>query len=746
VLPRLILFVFLSLPTLASAQTRQVEPYLQLATPTSIDVMWESDAEADALVEYGLTDALGLDVAATTFGSNGDHWHHHAELTGLAPATRYHYRVLNGSAASELRDFVTPAEASAEADLRIVAMSDMQNDWTNPNVFEEVVNEGVIGFTTAEWSDDLAGELSAVVIPGDLVDNGLDYAQWSETFFEPGENLFGRVPVYPVPGNHELDSGYFFDYFALPGNEHWWTHDLGNVRIVGLDSNGAYRTDEQLEFLDAALTDACAEASIDFVFAQLHHPHKSELWLAGETGWTGDVIERLEAFSTSCEKPSLHFFGHTHGYSRGQSRDHRHLMVNVATAGGNIDYWDEYAQADYDEYVVSQDEWGFVMMEVQAGADPSFRLRRVSRGNENLARDNEVRDDLVVRSHNEGPGTPVALGPAEGDTVDGDVVLVASAYGDPDGDLHGGSQWQVADGCDDWAAPVADVWKQHRNEYGGVDLQAGDDLTDHVLGGLAPGRTLCWRVRYRDRGLSWSEWSEGAEFRTAGDPLTDNLLSNPGAEDGLTGWTIVEGTLESVAAGECDSVEPHTGDRFFVVGGVCADEAEIASAVQRVDLTDYAEAIDDGRADARLSGWFRDFSGDDLPEVEGIAVDEGGAEIARTERFGAASATWVELADTLALPVGTRALDFVLHGTRSAGSDNDSYLDDLALRLAIVPLPGDDDDSAGDDDDAVGDDDDSAGEVDGCGCATDAGSGRAGDVAGLAVLLALVRRRRTETV
>ena len=47
-------------------------------------------------------------------------------------------------------------------------------------------------------------------------------------------------------------------------------------------------------------------------------------------------FERLEAFSADCGRPGLLLFGHTHGYSRGQSLEHRHAAVNVATAGGAI--------------------------------------------------------------------------------------------------------------------------------------------------------------------------------------------------------------------------------------------------------------------------------------------------------------------------------------------------------------------------------------------------------------------------
>jgi len=762
-----IVLALLALSGAARAHEIVVEPYLQNASPDSIHVMWETDGGEETVVEWGATDALGQTTSGDAFTGFGASRHHHVELTGLSPATRYHYRVVTGDAVSAIYDFVTPAEQSAEAPFRVAAVSDSQRDGGNPDVFASVVSDGIIGFVSDQFGPDLPAELALLMVAGDLVNNGWSYDEYADHFFTPAAPLLRHVPSYPVAGNHENDASYYFDYFELPPGgmaEHWWAKDVGNVRLIGLDSNSAYRTAAQLLWLDTVLDDACTDAGIDFVFAQLHHPHESELWIAGNTAWTGDVIVQLEAFSESCGKPSLHFFGHTHGYSRGQTRDHRHLMVNVATGGGNIDYWGEFAQQDYAEYVVSQDEWGFVIVEVEAGGDPSFRLRRVSRGNENLARDNEVRDDLTIRRFGAPPATPQALSPAGGEEADPDaVLLVSSLYSHPDGVEHGASQWQVSLDCADWSAPLVDVWTQHRNEYGGVDLQAGDDLGDELIAGLEPQADLCWRVRYRDQGLQWSDWSATASFVTVGPDLTDNLLLNPGAEEGVDHWTVTEGTLESLTAGECEGTSPHSGDRYFAVGGLCADESDHAAAVQRVDVSEHAEAIDAGRVTARFGGWFGDWGGDDLPEAWIAAISGAGETMATSERIGVAATGWSPLDDELFLPIETRAVDFVIEGTRNAGTDNDSYLDDLELRLAIEPLPGDDDDSAGDDDDsatsddddvvddddsAVADDDDAAddddsgsGESEGCADCAGQLAGGEPSVGLLLLLLAVLLRR-----
>ncbi len=700
-----ILLLLLLLPSLAVAQELRVEPYLQVVTPTSATVRWETDSGEESTVEWGSDSTLGTATVGNWWASATGTSLHEVQLTGLTPGSKAWYRIVSGALTAGPYDFVTPALPEAEAPVRLVAVSDMQRDSGNPTVFEEIIQQGVIPFTAAELGPDLPSEVSAVIVPGDLVDNGWSYGQFAEQFFEPAAPLLRHVPVYPVPGNHEADTPFFFDYFTLPDNgsdEHWWFHDIGNVRVVGLDSNFGYTNKEQLDWLEATLDSTCQNDDIDFVFAQMHHPFKSELWLPGENLWSGSVVERMEAFTTECGKPSIHFFGHTHGYSRGQSRDHQHLWVNVATAGGNIDYWGEYAQRDYDEFVVSQDEWGFVLMEVEAGDAPQFRLRRVSHGNEDLARDNEVRDDLTVRRFNQPPATPEALSPSADEPVPPDeLLLVASSFSDPDGDSHQGSHFQVAS-CGDFENPVTETWVQDRNEYGGQDIATGE-LTDALVEGLLPETGYCWRLRYRDEGLTWSDWSPEQLFTTGASQFTANLLTNPGAEKGIEGWTPLFGPIESLAEGECDGLAPRSGERYFAVGGMCEDSVSVAEATQSRGLALWAGPIDAGRAAVRLRGWLSDWGGDDEPAMGLRIYDENDVVLAERDPIGVLSTDWTLVEIELDLPEGARRVEVRLIGTHESGDDSDCYFDDLELVLRFVdPEPEDDDDDSADDDPDAG--------------------------------------------
>jgi len=713
----------LLLPSLAHAGF-VVEPYLQRASETEISILWESD-DGDAELTWGTTEVADTPADDVAWASAGGGTMHAVRLTGLTPGARAWYRVRAGATELGPFDFIAPEPGPT----RIVAMSDMQQDGSRPDQFRSVIDDGVL-----PWLDGDATTADLVLIAGDLVDNGWSYSQWADTFFAPAAPLMRHVPTYPVPGNHEANTPYFFDYFELPTNgtdEHWWHFDHSNVRVIGLDSNTGFVGETQLTWLQGVLEETCADDAIDFVFAELHHPYLSELWLPGENAWTGQVVRRIEQFSTDCGKPSIHFFGHTHGYSRGNSRDDQHLWVNVATAGGRIDRWGEYPQADYTEFVTTQDEYGFVVVDVDDGDEPWFRLRRVTRGDAEIVRDNDVTDDITIRAGNAPPTTPSALAPAGDDAPAPDgLTLVASAFADPDGDGQSAAHWQVSADCSAWDALAFDRWWQDRNEYFDEDRQAGDDLSDAFVDSLEPVTAYCWRVRYRDAGLVWSPWSEPTAFTTGTSVWTSNLLENPGAEQDLDEWTVLEGTVESVESNECAGGTAYEGQRYFAVGGICENESDFGLAEQRQDLTLWIPTIDDGRATARLQGYLSDYGGDDEPGLLLEALDANGAVVASVGPVTSLSPSWVAVDEELPLPVGTRSLRVQLQGTRNDGSDNDSYIDAVSLKLRLDPV------GAGDDDDST-DPPDPTNPASNC-----AGCGAGGNL-GWLLLLPLGLRRRT---
>lgn len=678
------LLSFLSFSSIVLAQTFIVEPYLQDATPHSITVMWETYNGNESVVYWGETETdLSNVVNGTVTATDNGSVMHQVEITGLERFTPYYYTANSNGISSEVQRFKTPPFASDDEDFRFVAMSDMQQSGNDPYVYDEIIHDGVLDYLAENFSGVSSEDLALVLIPGDLVVTGTNYGQWQDQFFTPSTDLFGEVPVYPVLGNHEINTPYYFQYFKLPENgtpgyeERWWWKDYGNVRFIGLDSNPPFDIVEQLDWMEGVLNDVAAADSIDFVFAQLHHPHKSELWTPGESDFTGDVIELLETFTEESGKPSVHFFGHTHGYSRGQSRDHKHLWINVATAGGAIDYWGEWPQFDYEEFQVSTDDWGFVVVDVEAGDNPSFTVKRLSRGDNYVDLDNELTDQITITLSDYQVNTPTPLFPVDITVAPECVILSASEF-EIEG-MHGETHWQVSTSMD-FNETVAEVYERFENIYFDEDTQAGESLIDEHVSELAANSTFYWRVRYRDKELNWSDWSDAVEFSTGESSFSANLLLNPGSEDQLNNWTIDEGICESILNDECNGTTPFEGSRYFAVGGLC-DESEVGRMHQTVDVSMYTDSIDLGNMMVAYGAMMSDWSGDDIPEMKLYFQTQGGITIDETEYISGPFVNWTEVSNTVDIPVLTRQIKCELKGTRNAGTDNDSYFDNVFVKV-----------------------------------------------------------------
>jgi hypothetical protein len=511
-----------------------VGPYLQQTDEHGTWVLWEleGDTELEAKLEWGCSLSLPHRMTAPHRPGPDGTTMFEALIAGLAPDTEYWYRLVTEAGPSEVMNFRTLPERASETSVRFVAMSDMQPPGAGPELdrWKDLVESGVVSLLASEGKD--VASLSAVLIAGDLVDAGGIRDQWANAFFPGVRSLGGHVSLLPVPGNHEYAgaaTSQFFDYFKLPENgaqefaEHFWFKDLSNLRIIGLDSNGSYQNDVQLAWLGDVLDEACKDDHVDFVIAQLHHPYKSELWPDGEISWSGEVASRLDDFATRCDKPALSFFGHTHGYNRGISRDHAHLWLNVASAAGDIDYVGEFANVDYTEMSVVYDEYGFVYGEATAGENPTLRLRYVSRGDGKTSFDNVQRDEVTVRRHNTRPEKPVlpeALG-----TIDPLCpTLPRGTFVDGDGDSFGASRVQLATSCLGLDSPLVDVWWQSQNVWDDVDTMTSMDPERPALPAtLESGKAYCYRVKVRDSAFAWSDWSSPRELTTAreaGEPST----------------------------------------------------------------------------------------------------------------------------------------------------------------------------------------------------------------------------------
>ncbi|MFN0128544.1 MAG: LamG-like jellyroll fold domain-containing protein [Verrucomicrobiales bacterium] len=282
-----------------------VKPYLQAATADSISIMTEVTAPASLSVQYG--PAHPLKLSATTEEAKTIQT---VTVRGLNPHTRYFYRVIARDAAGNL------------------ARSEVATFQTMPGP-DDAWAFGILGDTqrnpkiTRRCADGIfALRPNFLLHCGDVVDDGFAKSQWVFDLFEPCARLFAHVPSFPVIGNHEKNSHWYYDYFHLPEPEYFYTFRCGNAEFFMVDSNKPCAPDsEQYAHLDKAL----ATSTATWKFAAHHHPCFSsdendygDTWKGREDkdfrpgdGNARELIPLYEKHGVD-----IVFAGHIHSYER----------------------------------------------------------------------------------------------------------------------------------------------------------------------------------------------------------------------------------------------------------------------------------------------------------------------------------------------------------------------------------------------------------------------------------------------
>lgn len=278
-------------------------PYLQNVTPDSALICWEADAPHSGAVFYGSTAQYGS-IAPTDRIDKG----HCVRLPDLTAYTPYHYQVW-GEEAPLSPDAAFRTLAGREQDsINFVAWGDNRTNHPIHRQLAGRVREALPDF---------------VISMGDLVESGRRMSDW-DVFFNVERELLANAPLYPVLGNHEQNSSLYFDLFALPGNERWYSFDSGPAHLVGLDVvSSAYKPgSEQYAWLEQDLRETTQPWKIVF----LHYPPYSF------SQYRGGVQEVKEALTPLFEKYGVQLVlsGHNHFYQRNLVNG----VTYIVTGGG----------------------------------------------------------------------------------------------------------------------------------------------------------------------------------------------------------------------------------------------------------------------------------------------------------------------------------------------------------------------------------------------------------------------------
>jgi hypothetical protein len=187
-----------------------------------------------------------------------------------------------------------------------------------------------------------------------------------------------------------------------------------------------------------------------------------------------------------------------------------------------------------------------------------------------------------------------------------------------------------------------------------------------------------------------------------------NLVVNPGAEAGagaadssaqppLPGWTV-ESTFTAVNYGAPAFLTLEDGARLsgganFFAGG---PGGAVAAASQTINVSVAAAEIDAGKVSASLSALIGGYaSQDDSATVSATPLNSSSIGIAPATTLGpvlqadrAGVTNLLPRSTTFAVPAGTRAISVRITATRSAGSYNDGYVDNVNLSFGGAPVAG----------------------------------------------------------
>lgn len=296
-------------------------PMLQDYRKDAMTLFWETGGNlVTHAVDWGRSN-----VAENTFTHietvqiDAAHFVHRAVLAGLAPETRYVYRVRSGDTVSATFSFRTaPLRATP---FSVAWWADSQ---VGPGVLQQLI------------PNMLAQGVDWLGVAGDLASSGASLSDWQNYFFGALEyrNIAQNHPTLFARGNHDGEHPYSYAYSMLPGNGSWYAFDYGNSRFIFADSEASTSASpEQYAWLAGELARPETQNAA-FRVVCFHKCPYANLWNGG--GYTGegwvrnDWVPLFQKYNVD-----LVINGHAHNYNRGVTNGVTYLIVGGG--GGALD-------------------------------------------------------------------------------------------------------------------------------------------------------------------------------------------------------------------------------------------------------------------------------------------------------------------------------------------------------------------------------------------------------------------------
>jgi hypothetical protein len=282
----------------------------------------------------------------------------------------------------------------------------------------------------------------------------------------------------------------------------------------------------------------------------------------------------------------------------------------------------------------------------------------------------------------------------------------------PDGEL-----WTCTEGYDSvgsdngwlawWSTPFVDVENHYTLEFNGSSstrIKINDRFFEDIawvptinpaavsVGGppqAAAGQTNGFflgtvrNIVIQDTPLSHRGYSSAVAGRYEPNALTvfTITITNPGAEAGnTTGWTNETNSIDVRSTNPL----PHSGSFYFRGGAFASSRARQRFGLVAAGLT--TGQLDAGTCHAIVKWWQAGFTAPDADTISmGIRYLDGTpTQISQnipTLQDMTPDMTWIPRSYGLLIPTLTRNLDLIIDAVRASGTNHDSYIDDIELKV-----------------------------------------------------------------
>lgn len=525
----LLFFIFLTF----SGISQTLYPYLQNATPSSIYVNWKTESNSETIVEYGLDESnLNVTVTGNTniftdSGYPGNYYYHSAKLVNLTPNTKYYYKIKTGSDFSAVYSFKTlpnPGEAAtADGHIRFLIMGD--NQLKNEPRYDSLVSAAKRKIRE-KWGPTLSPDdnISMTFMVGDQVDVGtLDH--YENVHFKKNRGLSGNIPIQTTVGNHEtygtLGMNSYYSHFYMSelayqgissGTENYYAQQAGNVLFISMSSE--HTGAAQLSWLQQVITAAESDPTVDWIFSLSHRPYQAEQYVGDISNW---VRQTAVPLLTTSEKYIMHIGAHHHLYHRGQLKnDTAYQIISGGTAWDQ--YWSMSTEQDFEDVQKTISNWMYQIVDIDV-TNGKMDVESYSIGSIFQWKNNQLMDEFHRYKNQTKPATPSITNTFTG-PIELPLLLEGTAFSTTENELLNTTQFVISK-FSDFNTLEKEYYRDFENLFGKygtqsdstVNINLGIDITKiNIPSNSLDNGTHYAKLRYRDRNLEWSEWSDVVTF------------------------------------------------------------------------------------------------------------------------------------------------------------------------------------------------------------------------------------------